>query len=716
MTPQTEGQKFKAQIAQRVLLILVIGSVWLVAILVQLLNLQVLNADEFRDKAQAQQQGYFDIAPKRGDILDRHLESLASTVRADSIFCQPKDLEQPELVAQKLASVLEIPAKELASKLTSDASFVYLKRKAPPHVAQKIRDLGLKGIYTHEESRRVYPNRNLASHLLGFVGVDDAGLGGLEYLYDEHLRGTKGRVHLTFDGKRKSYSRDDVDGETEGNVLVLSIDRTLQHIAETYLRESVEKFSAANGSVILMDPNTGEVLALASYPDFNPNDYGTSSPDERRNRAILDTFEPGSTFKILTLSAAINEGVVSPSTIIDCSPGSARLGRKVYREAKTSFGLLTVEEILAKSSNIGTVQIAVELGAERLYDYTSRFEFGQKTGIELPGEEAGLFRPLKNWSKISVGAISIGQEIGVTPVQLIRAVASVANGGYLVKPILLTKVLSPGGDLLYSAEVQKKRVLETQTAETVKSMLTSVVTSGTGRNAALKGYSSAGKTGTAQKIVDGKYSHSKYVASFIGFAPVENPSLLALVVINEPHGIPYGGHVAGPAFKQIMERALIHLGVPQDEPVEIPGFDQASFEPDQRLDRPASRPLSDRRNLAMVEDLPSMDGLEEAMNALMEDGNLITASREVDWKDVAAQEVLPDFSGRSLREVVQDSARLNIRLKLTGSGFAVGQRPEPGTRIIKDMVCEVFFSTDGKGANAPARVALQSHREIASGN
>lgn len=716
MTPQTEGQKFKSQIARRVLLILGLGCAWVVAIVVQLLNLQALEADDYRNKAQAQQQGYFDITPKRGDILDRHLESLASTVRADSIFCQPQDVEQPELVAQKLSGILEIPAKELASKLTSDTSFIYLKRKAPPHVAQKIRDLGLKGIYTHEESRRVYPNRSLASHLLGFVGIDDNGLGGLEYLYDKQLRGTKGRVHLTFDGKRKSYSRNDVEGETEGNILVLSIDRTLQHIAETSLKESVEKFSAANGSVILMDPSTGEVLALASYPDFNPNDYSDSSAEERRNRTILDTYEPGSTFKILTLAAAINEGIVSRDTVIDCSPGSARLGRKVYKEAKTSFGLLTVEEILAKSSNIGTVQIGVELGAERLHDYVSRFEFGQKTGIELPGEEAGLFRPLRNWSKISIGAVSIGQEIGVTPVQLVRAVASIANGGYLVQPILLKKVLSPAGDLLYSSEVQKKKILERQTAETVKSMLTSVVTSGTGRTAALKGYSSAGKTGTAQKIVDGKYSHSKYVASFIGFAPADNPALLALVVINEPHGIPYGGHVAGPAFKQIMERALIHLGVPQDEPVEIPGFDQASLEPDKGLQLQASRPLPERRNLAQVEEIPAMDGLEEAMNALMERGSLPQPPSAVAWKEVGAQAVLPNFSGRSLREVVQDSARLEIRLKLTGSGFAVGQRPEPGTTIIKDMVCEVFFSTDGKGANAPARVALRSEREIASGN
>jgi cell division protein FtsI/penicillin-binding protein 2 len=695
--------QLRSQVVGRLLVISIVFCAWVLMIVGRLVQLQVLEGPRFRQQSEAQQQGYVEVSAKRGDILDRRLEELAISVRADAVFAQPRKVEDPVRAAEVLAPLLETPADEILRKLTSGSSFVFLKRRVPVENSRRIQALKLAGIGTQEESARVYPAGKLAAHVLGFVGTDNRGLAGLEHFYTDELSGRRTRIDLLVDARRHSYHRQEPAERTEGKILVLTLDRTLQHITETVLRQTVEFTRALNGSAILMDPHTGELLAMASYPDFDPNRFGEYPAEVLRNRAVLDVYEPGSTFKVITLSALLNEGLVEPDEVVDCRAGTARLAGKVYKEAKHSYGFLTVREVVAKSSNIGTVKLALRLGPDRMYDYLRRFGFGEKTGVDLPGEEAGLLRPTSQWSKLSIGAISIGQEVGVTPLQLARAVAAIANGGYLVRPYLVKRVLSPDGGVVRETAVEKRQILDSATAATMRQILQEVILRGTGTTAAPRGFSAAGKTGTAQKIVDGRYSRSRYVASFAGFAPLEHPRLLALVVINEPSGIPYGGHVAGPAFKEIMERSLLYLGVPQDRPVET--------EPTQHM---ARKPRG-RKSAPEESEVPLGEAqLRETVLA-----HLYRGGAAVDVEDVSGldspQEVvdnpLPDFTGKTLREVARESARLQLRLKISGAGVAVAQRPAPGRQITPDMVCEVFFAVPEMNRHETPKIALATPTE-----
>ncbi len=693
--------QLRSQLVGRLLILFAVFCGWAMLIVGRLVQLQVLEGPRFRQQSEAQQQGYVEVSAKRGDILDRRLEELAISVRADAVFAHPRKVDNPARTADLLAPLLEMPAAEIHRKLTSGTAFTFLKRRVPVEKARQIQTLKLPGIGTQEESARVYPAGTLAAHVLGFVGTDNRGLAGLEHYYSNELSGRRIRIDLLVDARRHSYQRLETADQTQGKILVLTLDRTLQHIAETVLRQTIESARALNGSAILMDPYTGELLAMASYPDFDPNRFTEYSPEVLRNRAVLDLYEPGSTLKVITLSALLSEDLVNPDEVVDCRAGTARLAGKVYKEARRSYGFLTVREVVAKSSNIGTVKLALRLGPDRMYEYLRRFGFGEKTGVDLPGEEAGLLRPPPQWSKLSIGAISIGQEVGVTALQLSRAVAAIANGGYLVRPYLVQRVLSPNGDVVRETKVERRRVLDPATAATMKDILTGVIESGTGTTAAPRGYSAAGKTGTAQKIVDGSYSRSKYVASFVGFAPLERPRLLALVVINEPTGIPYGGHVAGPAFKEIMERSLLYLGVPQDQPVEPEGNRLTAKKP--RDGKPA--PVEPEMPMGEAQ-------LRETLLAqLAREGTPAEGMVGVDPTVSEVDNPLPDFTGKSLREVARESARLQLRLKISGTGVAVAQRPEPGRQITPEMVCEVFFAPPEKNRHETPKLALAAPAE-----
>lgn len=699
MSEKTNDPQIRTTLVGRLILLFLGFVLWAGLITYRLVDLQVLEGPRFRQQAEAQQQGFVEVNAKRGDILDRRLEELAISVRSDSVFAQPAKVQDPLKTAEVLSPLLEMPATEIRQKLASGANFTFLKRRIPAETGRRIRSLKLPGIGTQEDATRVYPGGSLAGHVLGFVGTDNTGLAGLEHAYASDLSGRKGRIGLVLDARRHSYQRQESEGETAGNTLVLTLDRALQHIAETVLQQTVESTQAINGSAILMDPHTGEILAMANYPEFDPNRFAEFSPDELRNRAVLDLYEPGSTFKVISLSALLNEHLAQPDEVVDCSAGTARIAGKVYKEAKRSYGLLTVGEIMAKSSNIGTVKLALRIGNAGLYDYLKRFGFGDKTGVDLPGEESGLLRPTNQWSKISIGAISIGQEIGVTPLQLIRAVAVTANGGFLVRPYLVQRVLSPQGDIVREASPERRQVLDAATAEVVRRMLVGVVEEGTGRTAALRGYTSAGKTGTAQKIVDGVYSKSKYVASYAGFAPARNPRLMCLVVINEPAGQYYGGYVAGPAFKEIMERSLLHLGVPQDQVIPDP--------PSSRMARVPAKPLAPAATEIPPETPLAMTQIQEAVLAQLDlDGSIRADDGSADAVTPIVDNPLPDFTGKPLREVARKSAELKLRLKVTGSGVAVSQRPAPGQQITPEMVCEVFFAPPDKLPHETQKVAL----------
>lgn len=695
MNPLDEWKNSRLNLLNRLLVVYLLLAVWIVLLAGRLVQLQIVKSGEYQLEAEQQQIGFIEFSPKRGDILDRHLDELAISVEIDSIFTHPREVREPVLAAKSLAEILKLNEQELYKKLISDRPFAYLARKIPPRQAEQIRALNLSGVYLQREPKRLYPGRELAANVLGFVGIDNEGLSGLEYLYNDSIKGRKTKVNLLFDAKRHSYSSDAGLESSDGNTVVLNLDRPIQYIVEQVLKDVVSSTEATDGNAVVMDPHTGEILAMASYPSFNPNRYSDFAVTTHRNRAILDIYEPGSTFKLITFSGVLNEGLGNTSEPIDCRVGTLRIAGKTYREAKRSYGVLSFNEVLAKSSNVGTIKLGLRLGEEKLYNYVKLFGFGQQTGVDLPGEQQGLLRPSSQWSRISIGAISIGQEVGVTTLQMSRAVCAIANGGYLVTPRMVRRILTPDGDMIYESSPERARVLEAETTHKMKEALELVVTDGTGRGAQLGGYTSAGKTGTAQKFVDGKYSDSKYIASYAGFAPLENPVLAAVIVINEPKNQYYGGQVAAPAFKQLMERSLIHLSVPRDaeSPLETTST-QHSWED-----------LATSDGVSVKEEELPLERLEETILTLMEKE---TSSPESHQKITVETNTftLPDFSSLSLREVAHACARLGLRLKVVGSGVAVGQRPPANSQVSRETVCEVFFSN--RLNHVPSKAALRS--------
>ncbi|MFB3902474.1 MAG: penicillin-binding protein [Acidobacteriota bacterium] len=689
----------------RLVLVYTLVLAWALGIGARLVYLQVFQVQKYRALALEQQSGFVEVSSRRGEIRDRRLEDLAISVRADSLYAQPARIKKVLEAAQSLAPILGMKVGEVHKKLLSNREFVYLGRKLSPVQIQAVRQLNIEGLGFQKESKRVYPGGTLACHLLGFVGIEDEGLSGLEYLYNDSLKGAKTRVPLRVNARRETFERLAEVRLSDGHTIVLNLDRSIQFAAEQVLKETVEKCRALNGSAIVMDPNNGEILAIASYPLFDPNDYRHSEEEARRNRAILEIYEPGSTFKIITLAAVLNEGLADPDEEIDCRVGTLRLAGKVYREAHHSYGTLTFRQVLAKSSNVGTIKFGLRLGEDRFYSYIQRFGFGAKTGIELPGEQNGLLRPPSEWSKISIGAISIGQEIGVTPIQMLRAMSVIGNGGYLVEPRLVRQILKASGDVEFRPEPKRVRILNEDTVAKMKDALAMVVNEGTGRSASLNGYTSAGKTGTAQKFINGRYSHEKFVASYVGFAPLLEPRLAAIVVINEPQGQYYGGTVAAPAFSRIMERALVYLNVPQDHPLTPedqpkaarptrPGLERArSLTLARKTGRPAARPGAGVLDeSAWAEESEGPENLEETVLSLIgtseptaRAGNLVTVNTD------SVQ--LPDFTGWNLRDVAREGARLGLRMKISGAGTAVAQRPPAGSRVARQAVCEVYFST-----------------------
>ena len=695
MNPLDEWKNSRLNLLNRLLVVYLLLAVWIVLLAGRLVQLQIVKSGEYQLKAEQQQIGFIEFSPKRGEILDRHLDELAISVEIDSIFTHPREVREPVLAAKSLADILKLNEQELYKKLIADRPFAYLARKIPPRQAEQIRALNLSGVYLQREPKRLYPGRELAANVLGFVGVDNEGLSGLEYLYNDSIKGRKTKVNLLFDAKRHSYSSDAGLESSDGNTVVLNLDRPIQYIVEQVLKDVVSSTEATDGNAVVMDPHTGEILAMASYPSFNPNRYSDFAVTTYRNRAILDIYEPGSTFKLITFSGVLNEGLGNTSEPIDCRVGTLRIAGKTYREAKRSYGMLSFNEVLAKSSNVGTIKLGLRLGEEKLYNYVKLFGFGQQTGVDLPGEQKGLLRPSSQWSRISIGAISIGQEVGVTTLQMSRAVCAIANGGYLVTPRIVRRILTPDGDLIYESSPERARVLEAETTHKMKEALELVVTDGTGRGAQLSGYTSAGKTGTAQKFVDGKYSDSKYIASYAGFAPLENPVLAAVIVINEPKNQYYGGQVAAPAFKQLMERSLIHLSVPRDAESPL----KTTSTQHSREELAASDGVSVKE-----EELP-LESLEETILTLMEKESSSPESHQKITVETNTF-TLPDFSSLSLREVAHACARLGLRLKVVGSGVAVGQRPPADSQVSKETLCEVFFSN--RLNHVPSKAALRS--------
>jgi cell division protein FtsI (penicillin-binding protein 3) len=609
--------------------------------------LQVVLAEDLRARAEQQQQRVVKLTAQRGTIYDRNGEELALSLELKSLYADPGQIENPAATAAALAPLVEMSEKALRLKLAEKKNFVWLARCLNPEQAKKISALKLSGLHFVREHKRYYPRGQIGAQVVGFTGLDPRGLEGLELFYDADLQGEPGLLISARDarGRGMATAEQSVRGGEPGASLYLTIDRTLQYIAEKYLSQQVESSKAAGGTVVMLEPDSGRVLAMASVPNYNPNAIERYRPADWRNRVVTDVFEPGSTFKAFVVAAALEEELVNEKTRIDCEQGRFEVGGKVIRDHGKKHGLLSVSDIIKFSSNIGAAKLGKKLEREKLYQYIRAFGFGAQTDIDLPGESAGLLRSADRWFEVDLANISFGQGIGVTSLQLVTAMAAIANDGQLMKPFVVEKIVDGQGDSFYQHQPQPvRRVVSAKTARRVRQMLMQVTEAGgTGTGAAIEGYRVAGKTGTAQKadLVTGGYSIDKRTASFIGMVPAEKPAIVVLVTIDEPQDVTYGGLVAAPAFSKIAEEALRYLDVA----------------PTQNLARQA---LPDKR---------SLPGGSTGRNAAV----AVSADDE--------NRLMPNFKGMSYREVLQQMQRTGLNVRLSGSGQVVEQSPRAGEKI-----------------------------------
>ncbi|MDH7499601.1 MAG: penicillin-binding transpeptidase domain-containing protein [candidate division NC10 bacterium] len=557
----------------RALLLFLFLASSLSLILLRLFDLQIRQHRRLSADAIRQQERQIPAPSKRGSICDRNGKELAVSLRSYSFFAHPSLVEDRSRTSAKVAAALGLSQQEVYRKLESGKPFVWIQRKVDPEVARGLLREKLPGIYSLEENKRYYPKGELASHVLGFVGLDDRGLEGLEFSHDFYLSGSPGRPRGYCDALgRIAFREAEADVTLEGCDLILTLDEVIQYFAERALEKGVNASQAKGGSILVMDPSSGEILAMADRPTFHPRDYRNYPPAFRRNRPIADCYEPGSTFKVIMAAGVLEEGLVRPEEKIYCEMGGISLNKFYIRDYK-KYGWLTFSQVLENSSNVGAIKAASRLGKERYYEYIKRFGFGARTGIELPGEAEGILRKPKDWSSLSLGAVAMGQEISVTPLQLLTAFCAIGNGGELLRPYLIRAIRGPHGEILRENSPQRlRRVISPSTASQLTQILVKAVEEGTGRNAAVPGYPVAGKTGTSQKIDHrtGQYSHEKVIASFVGFVPAHSPQLAILVTIDEPKVSSWGGAIAAPVFAEVAQKSLHYLKMRSLEEGSIP--------------------------------------------------------------------------------------------------------------------------------------------------
>ena len=644
--------EWRATLRSRLLIFAAVFAAWTAAIEARLLYLQVWDHARMVARAENQQTKTVIQAPKRGEIIDRAGVLLAFSVDADTIGVDPKEVKDPEKTARLLCDALAEcdggRLRSLRNALRKDTRWALVERQAPPAVAQRVRALDLPGVVVYRESKRYYPKRQLGANFLGYVGVDNDGLGGLEAKFDSRIRGREGRIMLQTDGNRTAIAVREERLPTAGDGLELTIDHILQHVAERELRAGVEEHNAQGGTAIIMDPNNGEILALANYPTFNPNAYGRSDADERANRAVQHVYEPGSTFKLVTASAALEEGVLQTTDLIDCAPGFIRVpGRSKLVNDVHAYGVLSFEDVIVKSSNVGAIKAGWRIGTERLSRYVNRFGFGQVLSPDFGGQSAGRVYDPKDLDMSGLASMSMGYQISVTPLQMITAVSSIANGGTLYEPHLVRAFMHEGTREPIAPR-PLRRTVSAATAATVTRIMEQVVERGTATSAKIDGYTIAGKTGTAKKVVDRAYSNSDYNVSFVGFLPSRKPALAVIVVIDSPHGkvTAYGGTVAAPIFKRIAEASLRHLGI-------APNLN-------------APPPVLVARHDAVAASIHPVRGPVDIVTLLKP----------------ATEGFMPDLRGLSAREAVSSASRIGLRARLTGNGVVVEQSPEPGALLV----------------------------------
>jgi cell division protein FtsI (penicillin-binding protein 3) len=656
-------------VTRRLYVVIAIMGIWSVAIGTRLYFLHVVYSADYKQRAEHQQQRTFEVTPARGIIYDRNGNELAVSIKVDSVFAVPDEIRDPGATAKKLSSMLQIPSADLSDKLESQRSFVWIKRKLTAAESLAVQKAKIPGLYFQKEDRRFYPKLELAAHVLGYVNMDEEGMGGLEYRYNGSVRGEAGRAIIMTDARGRSFNSIEQPAAPGAN-LVTTIDENIQYILEKEVAAAAAATRAKGISIIAMSPSTGEILGLANYPTFNPNQYAKYPAQAWIDRAVSQTYEPGSTFKIVTAASAIEEGVATPNDVIDCQMGSIVVFGRLIHDHEP-YGLLTVKQIIEKSSDVGAIKLGLRLGNERFADYIERMGFGKPTNVDLPGEEHGLFKPASRWTKSSIGSIAMGQEVGVTPLQIVRMVSVIANGGLLYQPYIVKRVEHPQNGVLSETMPRGERVISTDTAAKLQDMLEVVVTEGTATAGKLDGYTAAGKTGTAQKIDEtGHYSKTKFVASFAGFAPASNPVVAIIVMIDEPMGGHQGGQVAAPVFKKVAEPILRYMSVPPDVP---------SYAPQYRV---KEEPKPER-------------GLKPAPAEALEAKYVVAgfSPRSDDDSDQLGAITIPDFRGKSLREVTQEALKAGLRLESIGSGAAVEQMPPAGASVRAGARLQVRFST-----------------------
>jgi cell division protein FtsI (penicillin-binding protein 3) len=649
------GADWRATIRSRVLVCALVIAGWTVAMEARLLYLQVFQHAEMMTRANDQQLRTVNPPAKRGEIVDRNGNVLAYSVDGDTIAADPSKIDDPDHVARLVCDALEgcgTPERQaMARNLRKKGQFVYLRRMASPDDARRVKALQLAGVALYKESRRYYPKKELAAHVIGYVGVDNDGLAGLESAYDSRIRGREGKMLIQTDARQLAVFTREERPPTAGDGLELTIDQYLQHIAERELEAGVAANNAAGGTAIVMDPQSGGILALANWPTFNPNAFRRADEQARRNRAIQDLYEPGSTFKVVTASAALEENVIVPDDPVDCSPGYIVFpGRPPIRDVHM-YGVLPFSDVLVKSSNIGAIRVGLKLGPERLGRYVSRFGFGQRIAPDFRGENPGIVWNPEKLDSSALASVSMGYQVGVTPIQMAAAVSSVANGGALVEPRVVRAFIRDGRRVEVPQKVLR-RTVSARTAAVLTGIMEEVVERGTAQGAQIEGYTIAGKTGTASKLVGGRYSRSEYNASFVGFVPSRKPALTIVVVIDSPHGNGYyGGVVAAPVFKRIAEAALRHLGVPPSVNAPPPVF-VARHDPSNITPQPVRAPSV------------LQTALEPAQSGLM-----------------------PDLRGLSAREALRTLAQIGIGARMDGDGFVLEQSLVPGTALVRGDTC-----------------------------
>ncbi|MGC2400271.1 MAG: penicillin-binding protein [Acidobacteriaceae bacterium] len=725
---------------------------WVILICGRLFFLQVVHYRDYVDRAARQQQRTFEVAPRRGMLYDRDLQPLAMTVLADSVYAVPSEIpeEKRHDLAVALGKAVHVDptdrftsAHQIEARLNASRNFAWIARKLDPPLVARVKALNLKGVYTQKEFKRQYPKES-AAQVLGYVGTDDNGLGGIERKFDHDLHGVPGRMLTALDARRHVLDSQEREPEP-GENLVLTIDDYIQYVAERALDAALKRTHALNGTVVVQDPHTGQILALAVAPTFNPNDFRHATTGELKDHAVSDVYEPGSTFKLVTYSAAIEQGVATPKQLIDCEGGRINFKGRIIHDSHPN-GVLTVEKALWESSDVAAVKLADRMGSDTFMRYIQAYGFGSRSDIELPAETRGLLRPTRRWTATSIGSIAMGQEVGVTPVQLVSMVSTIANGGVYLPPHILLQKTSESADKLHKLPFHPERelpdplplgahrVISPATAGTMLTMMEGVVLYGTAKGVAgLNGYTAGGKTGTAQKIdiLTHRYSKTKFVASFVGVAPINNPAISVVVVLDSPEGNHFGNINAGPVFREVAQQVLEYLGVPHDTNV-TPQSELAKTQVAPELDETPSGNTGDLDALyAEVNNLPADDPLRSqangqqpvpsAANEVASAGpppvpappapfaSSVSPRPRVEQKkedtepeppiiatpdplpphlaghgivvSAANQVGVPSFVGEPLRVAVESAASAGLELQIVGSGIAREQVPAPGSLV-----------------------------------